>query len=71
MAKTAGGVRSKNSSRGRVTDYHRGGDRGGIFMNGEKSYIATTASSSKTFKTHNGAGRWLESFGYKRGKARR
>lgn len=48
-----------------IIDYRRGETEGGILVNGEKSYIAVTASTSKKFKSLRGAQKFLESYGYR------
>ena len=54
----------------KIIDYRRGEAEGGILVNGEKSYIAVTASTSKKFKSLRGAQKFLESYGYRAVKSR-
>ena len=53
-----------------IIDYKRGNNEGGILINGKDQYIAVTVSTSKKFKSLQGAQKFLESYGYKevRGK---
>ena len=52
-----------------MIEYSRGTSKGGISDNtyaGEKTYIACTATNSKTFKTLKGAEKFMAKNGYER-----
>lgn len=51
-----------------IIDYHRGEDKGAILINGERSFIAVTIATSKTFKSLKGAEKYMSKYDYKKGR---